>query len=161
MAVLSKGLTDISNYDWRTFKYCINLYMTRAQTIKPQNSTTESIQITPVRNFNATFSFVHFLAITGKFKVLKKLDLTVDDILEPVDVTNKNEDVARKDAWIFEATSVHLGAMFSPEALAVLLKQAEKLGALDKVREQTNFENKRRVTPLHVAAMSLDPYSVR
>ena len=93
--------------------------------------------------------------------MLQKLELTTEDIQEPVHVTRMDDEVCREDSWIFEATSVHLGAMYSPEALAVLLIKAESLGSLEEVREQTNYANKRKITPLHVAAMSSDGYSVK
>ena len=67
--VLIKGVTDVSKYDWRTLKYNLNIYLTRSEALKvKKDSKADLLEVTPIRNFNATFSFVHFLAVTGKFR---------------------------------------------------------------------------------------------
>ena len=146
-------IAEINKHKWTSFEFNINLHLIRNRPIEIEKAE----QVQPITNFNATFNFVHFLTLTGKTKLLSQMNLTDDDLLTPVKVTNDEEDVKRKDSWIFGATALHLAAMYSPEALSVLLHTAKDK---KRVMEATNLASKRGVTALHVAAMSPDPFGV-
>ena len=146
---------EIKKHNWNSFEYSISLELSRKHKIEGKES--ENIP-TGGHNFTATFGFVHFLAITDKFKVLSEMKLSDDEMLRPVNVTNETAPVVRKDSWIFGATALHLAAMYSPKSLAVFLFTAKNK---ERVMEATNLATKRGVTALHVAAMSHDPFGVQ
>ena len=146
---------EIEKHNWNSFEYTISLELSRKHKIEGKES--ENIP-TGGHNFTATFGFVHFLAITDKFKVLSQMKLSDDEMLRPVNVTNETAPVVRKDSWIFGATALHLAAMYSPKSLAVFLFTAKNK---ERVMEATNLATKRGVTALHVAAMSHDPFGVQ
>ena len=112
----------------------------------------------PIRNFAAEFNFLHFLVILNKSKIVTSLNLSDEHILAPVFVSNQEEQVRRKNAWIFGATSMHLAAMFSYQCLKVMIsKSADK----DRLIRCSNDANHRRMAPLHVAAMSPEPIAIK
>ena len=115
-------------------------------------------QAQPIRNFKAEFNFLHFLVIADKSKILNNLNVTDEQFLTPVYVSNQEEEVRRKNAWIFGATSVHLAAMFSYQCLRVIMDKATDKERLIRC---ANDANHRSITPLHVAAMSLEPISIK
>ena len=151
----SNPIEEIKKHKWNSFEYCIDLELTRKFKIQGKESENDP---SGGNKFMATFSFVHFLAITDKFKVLSGMNISDEEMLRPVNVTNETAPVVRKDSWIFGATALHLAAMYSPKSLAVFLFTAKNK---ERVMEATNLATKRGVTALHVAAMSPDPFSVQ
>lgn len=111
-----------------------------------------------ITNFAAKFNFLHFLVILNKSKIVASLNLTDEQILVPVFVSNQEEQVRRKNAWIFGATSMHLAAMFSYQCLKVMISNATDK---DMLISCPNDVNHRRMAPLHVAAMSPEPIAIK
>ena len=146
-------IAELNKHNWTSFEFNINLHLSRKNTIQAKKLDLAQ----PIVNFNTKFNFVHFLAITGKTKLLSQMNISDEEMLKKVQVTNLGEEVNRKDAWIFGATALHLAAMYSPEALSLLLYTAQDK---EKVMEATSLASKRGVTALHVAAMSHDPFGV-
>ena len=146
-------IAELNKHNWTSFEFNINLHLSRKNTIQAKKLDLAQ----PIVNFNTKFNFVHFLAITGKTKLLSQMNISDEEMLKKVQVTNVGEEVNRKDAWIFGGTALHLAAMYSPEALSLLLYTAQDK---EKVMEATSLASKRGVTALHVAAMSHDPFGV-
>ena len=67
---------EIKKHNWNSFEYSISLELSRKHKIEGKES--ENIP-TGGHNFTATFGFVHFLAITDKFKVLSEMKLSDDE----------------------------------------------------------------------------------
>ncbi len=148
-------IAEIKKHKWSSFEFNVNLHLSRRNAIQIEKS--EKIQ--SVANFNATFNFVHFLTITGKTKLLSQMNISDEEKLTPVKVTNEEEEVKRKDSWIFGATALHLAAMYSPEALPILLNTAQDKNRVMEAISLASGKH-RGVTALHVAAMSPDPFGV-
>ena len=122
----------------------------------PITNTGNGVQ--PIRNFAAKFNFLHFLVILNKSKIVNNLKLTDEQMLTPVFVSNQEQEVRRKNAWIFGATSVHLAAMFSYQCLKVMITKATDKERLIRC---PNDQNHRGMAPLHVAAMSPEPVAIK
>ena len=151
-------IQDLQNQNLTRIKFKINLNILLRKPIPERSKDQTQSETVPIRNFAAEFNFIHFLVILGKTKILKSLNLLDDVILSAVSVTNVEEVVRRKDAWIFGATSVHLAAMFSHKALKVLIEKAKNK---DLIMSHPNSEDHRSISPMHVAAMSHEPLSIK
>ena len=146
-------LEDLKNLDLLRLKFKINLNILLRHPIRDTGN-----GATPIRNFAAEFNFLHFLVILNKSKIVNALTLNDEQILTPVFVSNQQEQVRRKNAWIFGATSVHLASMFSYQCLKVMIAKAADKERLIKC---PNDPNHRGMAPLHVAAMSLEPIAIK
>ena len=82
-----------------------------------------------------------------KFNSIQLFEVTTD---------KSSANVADEDLWIFGANSLHLATKFYPKGLYILLSSAKNRDALISRTHQ-----KKRITPLHLAAAQQDSLSTR